>query len=180
MHPWTFIISLLPKVAQSNPAPVRLWTAFICFRLIWFRMINCLRSQQNHCLALQGLTKRCLSSCPLFLCEPPCICHAKCASVRPQMHGVHSAGEGKKTYIQRADWALALSQHGEVGMATAVQSSPSTLPCLPFHNPRRPPSQPAVTFQKRSLFTVHRQLPALLTSARQPPAKGHLYTPLCN
>lgn len=44
----------------------------------------------------------------------------------------------------------------------------------------RPPPAPTVTFQRRSLFTVCGQLPAPLTSIRQPPAKGHLYMSLFN
>lgn len=42
------------------------------------------------------------------------------------------------------------------------------------------PLAPTITFQKRSLFTVRGQLPAPLTSIRQPPAKGHLYMSLFN
>lgn len=111
------------------------------------------------------------SPCPLLLMCCVHLSHHMCLCAASNTRCTQCWNALEK-YIQRLDRALALSQHSEVGMATAVQSSPRPPPPLP--------SPATITFQKRSLFTIHRQLPPLLTSIRQPPAKGHLYMSLFN
>lgn len=99
-----------------------------------------------------------LLMCCVHLSHQMCLCAASNTRCTQCLNALEK-------YIQRLDRALALSQQCEVGMATAVQS---------------PPSPATITFQKCSLFTIHRQLPSPLTSIRQPPAKGHLYMSLFN
>lgn len=89
-----------------------------------------------------------------------CICHAKWAS----NSRCTQCWNTLEKHIQRPDGALA-----PVSTARWAWRQLSDLPLAP-----------TVTIQKRSLFTVRGQLPAPLTSIRQPPAKGHLYMSLFN
>lgn len=83
------------------------------------------------------------SSCPLLLMCCVHLSHQMCLCAASNTRCTQCWNAQEK-YIQRLDRALALSQHSEVGMATAVQSSPHPLlahqppslfknaPCLPY------------------------------------------------
>lgn len=72
------------------------------------------------------------SSCPLLLMCCVHLSHQMCLCVASNTRCTQCWNALEK-YIQRLDRALALSQHSEVGMVTAVQSSP--LPLLPHQPP---------------------------------------------
>lgn len=76
--------------------------------------------------------QRHFSSCPMLLMCCVHLSHHMCLCAASNTRCTQCWNALEK-YIQRLDQALALSQHSEVGMATAVQSSPH--PLLPHHPP---------------------------------------------
>lgn len=125
---WRERIYILHNAIFTVPYPLRSWDIHAYAWSLTERVIHWLRH---------------FSFCPLLLMCSVHLSHQMCLCAASNSRCTQCWNALEK-YIQRLDRALALSQHSEVGMATAVQSSPRPLlphqppslfknvPCLPY------------------------------------------------